>query len=67
MTDKLTLTYWHTTCGDGCCDDWGVDLHINDELVPLNFQEEADALCWYLHEKHGVQCERISVYDGVED
>ena len=28
---KIELIHWHYTCGDGCCDDYGVSLKMNGE------------------------------------
>lgn len=30
---KITLTDWHSQCGDGCCDDYGVYLSVNGKRL----------------------------------
>jgi hypothetical protein len=30
---KITIKDYHYTCGDGCCDEFGYDIFINDERI----------------------------------
>lgn len=32
---EITLRFksWHWSCGDGCCDNYGTELYMNDELL----------------------------------
>lgn len=30
---KITFEDWHSTCGDGCCDNYGTYLLLNDEKL----------------------------------
>lgn len=39
MKDIIKLINWHTRCGDGCCDDYGTRLIINDVIVDNDFFE----------------------------
>lgn len=59
--DHLRLEEWHHTCGDGCCDSWGVDLYINDVLVEQNFIDTTDAL------KHYLSLQGVTVEDTYSD
>jgi hypothetical protein len=37
MKHIIKLIRWSTTYGDGCCDDWGTRLVINDQIVSNDF------------------------------
>jgi hypothetical protein len=30
---KITFEDWHSTCGDGCCDNYGTYLYLNGEKL----------------------------------
>jgi hypothetical protein len=30
---KIKLESWHYQCGDKCCDNYGTNLYLNDELL----------------------------------
>jgi hypothetical protein len=30
---KIRFNEWHYTCGDGCCDDYGVEMFLNNEKL----------------------------------
>lgn len=43
MDKKITLSsqYWHWTCGDGCCDEYGEKLLVNGEDIGADLYEDA--------------------------
>lgn len=32
-TITLKFKSWHYSCGDGCCDNYGTELYLNDEIL----------------------------------
>lgn len=58
---KVSLIDWNWTCGDGCCDEYGVDLYIDEEKVN-SFSDQALALKWVLINRFSVVIE-----EGYED
>lgn len=30
---KITLAGWHYQCGDGCCDNYGTNLYLNEKQL----------------------------------
>jgi hypothetical protein len=44
-TVTLKSKCWDSTCGDGCCYTWGVDLSINgEEITIFSAQSESDVI-----------------------
>ena len=37
---KIKLNEWHYTCGDGCCDKYGVELFLNGKKCGGNYAGE---------------------------
>jgi len=41
MKEKIKIQFeeWTTTCGDGCCTDYGTTTRVNGVEMPLNNQD----------------------------
>ena len=38
---KITLKDYHWQCGDGCCDEYGVELYVDENLIDTFADESA--------------------------
>ena len=44
MTHQIQIKNWHYTCGDGCCDDYGMDLIVDGETIDTQFDFSVETL-----------------------
>ncbi len=47
----VKLVEWDYECGDGCCYNWGVSMHLDGVKVEEDFTSEEAALKWLI-QKH---------------
>ena len=66
---KLKFKSWHYQCGDGCCDDFGTDVFVNDEIVEnedglnINSDYDTEGTIKYILEKLGYEVEIENTYE----
>lgn len=61
LTD-IHVNHWHWTCGDGCCDDYGVDIFVNGVEMETRY-ENLEQNIQEILEHLGYEVEIIRTYE----
>ena len=57
MKHKIEIRQYEHTCGDGCCNDYGYEVIMNDELIGSAPFEDVSEVLHLVLKKLGVDAE----------
>ena len=56
--NKIEIEQWSHTCGDGCCDYYGIDVIVNDKRISCR-TDEIDEVVYVILKEFGIEAEVI--------
>lgn len=64
---KIEVKEWSYTCGDGCCDTYGMDVYVDGVQVNEFDVSEKEALLMAVLKHLGIEAEIVSEYEDMDD